>query len=95
MMAYQGGFNFDEQQENLDRVSSRIAWAIIRLLCEHRRFHADELRAAVVRDTGIAAPASADQVLRDLRQRGIIDYRVINRRESSYEVIRVPGEKEA
>ena len=63
-MEYQDAFDFDavaEQEENLERVSSRIAWAIIRFCSERLSsgqptFHADELRAAVVRDTGIAAP---------------------------------------
>lgn len=100
MMASQDAFNFDEQQENLDRVSSRIAWSIIRFLrgrlatIDHF-FHADELRAAVIHDTGIAAPASADRVLRDLRQKKKIGYRVVNRRESLYEALWVAGGKEA
>jgi hypothetical protein len=103
MDEFQGEFDFDqmhhdfkEQQENLDRVSSRIAWAIVRFLCErlasiNHFFHADELRAAVIRDTGIAAPASADRVLRDLRQKKKIGYRVVNRRESLYEALWVAG----
>lgn len=94
-MADQGEFDFDEQQENLERVSSRIAWAIIRFCREHRHFHADDLRAAVTRATGVAAPGSADRILRLLRQRGVIDYVVTNRRESLYSVTRVAGEKEA
>ena len=76
----------NEQQENLERVSSRIGRAIIEFCQEHRRFHADELRKHVVRETGIAAPASADRILRDLRQRGVVRYTVLNRRESLYEV---------
>jgi hypothetical protein len=93
-MASQGAFNFEEQQENLERVSSRIASAIIRFCREHRRFHADELRKYVVSETGIAAPGSSDRILRDLRQRKIIDYRVLNRRESLYEVLWIVGDKE-
>ena len=85
----QAEFNFDEQRENLERVSSRIAQAVIKFCRGHRTFHADDLREAVIRDTGIAAPASADRILRDLRQRRRISYRVLNRRESHYEVISV------
>jgi hypothetical protein len=75
-----------EQAENLERVRSRIGRAIVAFCRERKRFHADELRAAVAEATGIAAPASADRILRDLRQRGVINYRVINRHESLYEV---------
>jgi hypothetical protein len=88
-MAEQDEFDFQGQQENLERVSSRIAWAIIRFCRDHRRFHADELRSYVVAQTGIAAPGSADRILRDLRQRGIIDYEVLSRRESLYVVTRI------
>lgn len=96
----QGAFDFDEreekrleQEENIDRVSSRIAWAIIEFCQTHKRFHADELRKYVIAQTGISAPGSADRILRDLRSRGIIRYHVVNRRESLYEVDEVKGAK--
>jgi hypothetical protein len=82
----------NEQQENLERVYSRIARAIIAFLRKNKFFHADDLRKYVVAETGIAAPASADRVLRDLRQRKIINYRVINRSQSLYETLYVPPE---
>lgn len=85
-------FDFEEKQENLKRVSSRIALAIIRFCTLHRRFRADALHDYVLRQTGIAAPASADRVLRDLRQKEIIDYKVLNRRESLYEVLWIAGD---
>jgi hypothetical protein len=44
----------------------------------------------VLRETGIAAPASADRILRDLRQKGVIDYKVLGRRASLYAVTRLP-----
>lgn len=90
-MSYQDEFNFDEQQERLDRVSSRIARAILDFCRAHKRFHADELRKYVIRETGIAAPASADRILRALRQEGHIDYIVENRRASLYLVTMVDG----
>ena len=65
-------------------VSSRIAQIIIRFCREHRCFHAYELREAVTRAD--AAPGSADRGLRALRQQGVIDYRIINRHDSLYEV---------
>jgi transposase-like protein len=82
----QESFDFDEQQENLERVSSRIGKSIIEFCRSHGRFHADDLRKWVIRETGTAAPASADRILRDLRRRGVIGYRVVSRRESLYEV---------
>lgn len=83
----------DGQEQNLERVSSRIARAIIAFCREHREFRADELRRAVIRETGIAAPASADRILRDLRQRGVLDYVVLDRRGSYYGILRAPGDE--
>jgi hypothetical protein len=81
---------WSEQPEHLERVFSRIARAILEFCRDHRQFHADDLRRAVIIATGITAPASADRILRDLRQRGVIDYRVVDRRASLYEVTRMP-----
>lgn len=74
------------QVENLDRVASRLQGAIIEfcdLYCG-RTFHADQLRKYVTTKVGVTAPGSADRVLRDLRQRGLIDYEVVNRAKSLY-----------
>jgi hypothetical protein len=79
----------EEQNEHLERVSSRTEWAIIRFCQEHSSFHADELRAAVTRATGSAAPASSDRILRLLRTKGIVNYVVVSRRESLYRVLGV------
>jgi hypothetical protein len=95
MDEWQGEFDFGEQGENLERVSSRIGKAIVQFCKEHRRFHADELRRHVIRETGIAAPASADRVLRHLRQHKQLDYRVVSRRESLYQIQWVKGDGEA
>lgn len=90
----QGIFDFDEgHQANLERVSARIGRAVMQFCREHQRFHADELRRYVIRETGIAAPASADRILRDLRQKKYLDYLVLSRRESLYEVLSVRNEK--
>lgn len=99
---FQDEFNFedwngDEQRENLERVSSRIGRAIVQFCSERgagKRFHADELRNHVTAATGINAPASADRVLRDLRQRNKLGYTVVSRRESLYEVNWVGKAKE-
>jgi len=89
-------FDGDEQEEHLERVSARIAVAIVQFCIEKLQssdhtFYAEELRKFVVREIGFTAPGSADRVLRDLRQRGVIAYRVLDRRASLYEVIAVVG----
>lgn len=73
-------------------VAARIADAIMEF-CEARaaaaEWHADDLRRHVAQRTGIVAPASADRVLRDLRQKGAIAYEVVNRAGSLYRVTEV------
>lgn len=75
----------------LDSVASRIAHAII-AYCNARtgrEFHADDLRQFVTAKVGACAPGSADRVLRDLRQKGAVQYEVINRAASLYRVLAV------
>jgi hypothetical protein len=84
----QATFGF-EQKENLARVTARIGQAILVFHSEiqetaSREFHMEELRSYVTISTGLIAPASADRVLRHLRQRGLIDYEVVNRAQSLY-----------
>lgn len=70
----------------LAAVSSRIGSAILDF-CQDRvgqEFHADDLRHYVTQKVGICAPGSADRVLRDMRQRGAVDYVCISRSESLY-----------
>lgn len=87
MIPEQTHFDFGGN-EDLVRVSGRIAVSIIDFCRKHRfkRFYADDLRKHVIRQTGLAAPASADRVLRDLRKQGAIGYVVISRKLSLYEV---------
>lgn len=78
----------EEQQRNLMRVKSRIGQAIIAFLSGRTRFRADELRQHVAENTGAAtAPGSSDRILRNLRQSGLVNYRVLSRRHSLYEVL--------
>ncbi len=78
----------DIQSQQLTRVSDRIADAILAFASKQTStFRADDLRAFVTTTVGTVAPGSADRVLRDLRQRGQIDYRVVNRRASLYELV--------
>ena len=82
-----------EQNENLNRVSRRIAPAIIQFHEAKKTgnsplFLADDLREFVINKVGsYLAPASPDRVLRDLRKRGRLDYRVISRSESKCEFV--------
>ena len=74
--------------QNLTRVRHSIAAVIVAFLRGvgvGGRFHAEELRDHVRRECP-TAPASADRVLRDLRQRGRIDYTLVSRSGSLYEV---------
>lgn len=81
-------------EEEIERVASRTDGAIMKFCRNHQLFHADELREYVAASTGISAPASADRVLRDLRERRRIDYAVVSRRGSLYQVFRVEGDEE-
>jgi len=76
-----------EQAENLERVTHRIGQLVVEF-CRSRvgkQFYADELRAYVLAGMR-GAPGSPDRILRDLRQRGVIDYVVVSRAKSLYRV---------
>jgi hypothetical protein len=75
-----------EQQAHLERVSTRIAWAVEEFCSVHRYFVAEELRDYIRLVTGSIAPSSADRILRYLRARDRLSYVVLSRRESCYEV---------
>lgn len=72
----------------LNSVACRIAQAILDYCNARtsREFHADDLRKYVTSKVGTCAPGSADRVLRDLRQKGAVQYEVINRAASLYRV---------
>jgi DNA-binding PadR family transcriptional regulator len=85
---------FATNAEHLERVSSRIGRAILeflrgRMATKHVEFHAEELRKHVDDAVGWTAPGSADRILRDLRSKGVLDYKVVNRRDSLYRVLSV------
>lgn len=83
--------DFTAQDEHLERVTARIAAAIIAWTRARvgQTFHMDELRRHLLGEVGMIAPASPDRILRDLRQRGKLKYEVLNRRESLYRVLEV------
>lgn len=76
-----------EQQDNLERVSTRIASAIKEFCLSYRYFVAEELREYVRQETGRLAPSSATRVLQDLRVKGELNYVVLSRSASAYEAL--------
>jgi len=75
-------------RQYLDSVTSRIGASIMDF-CRAKvgkQFYAEDLRRHVINHIGTIAPGSADRVLRDLRQRGFVDYRVLHRATSLYEL---------
>jgi hypothetical protein len=83
----------NEQAQNLKRVKGNID-AHVLAFCRERfdqcppRFFMTELTTFVRNRIGIA-PDSPGRILRSLRQDGSIDYDVINRRASLYELTAV------
>lgn len=83
-----------EQEENLGRVRARIEPLIIAFAkkVERSHFHAEDLRNYVTARVEVA-PSSADRILRLCRQDGLLDYTVINRRQSLYYMHPLPGDQ--
>jgi hypothetical protein len=76
------------QNEELARVSKIIGAAIIEYklkLGTGIHFHCEALRQYVIAKHPEIAPDSPSRVLRSLRQKGKLDYRVVNRSASLYE----------
>lgn len=78
------------QAAELARVEKGIALHVLAFCRGRETFHADELRAYVQERTG-RAPASPDRILRQLRSRGLVSYRVADRARSLYAVEAVRG----
>jgi hypothetical protein len=73
-------------REHLQRVSERIAGAIVAFCERHREFHMAQLTAWVRETVGEVAPDSPGRVLRALRQRGTVSVELVSRRDSLYRV---------
>lgn len=83
-----------EQRRELARVVPRLRDVIekwcARRLEVGRLFHLDDLVKAVKTDRGPGSNASSvDRVLRILRAEGILNYRVLDRSRSLYEILPV------
>lgn len=70
---------------DISRVNNAIAKHIEKFLGTHKEFHVEELRKYVFDNVnGYVAPASPDRILRDLRQKGHVNYVVVSRSQSLY-----------
>ncbi len=86
----------NEQDRQLARVSSRIeraVWAYVDAVPMGGRFLGHELDRWVC-GQACATPGSATRILRNLRAKGVINYRVSNRAKAEYERLEVeqPGQ---
>jgi hypothetical protein len=81
-----------EQRQNIERVGEAISQLVIAFLRSHigKEFHVESLRQFVYSNVdGYVAPASPDRILRDLRQKGKVNYEVVSRSKSLYRAIPV------
>lgn len=84
----------NDQTSNLTRVSEAIAAHVTAFIASHigKEFHVESLRRFVFEHTeGYVAPASPDRILRDLRQKGRVNYEVVSRSKSLYRALPVSG----
>lgn len=87
----------NEQTENIQRVQSQIAGHVTTFINAHlgQEFRVEDLRTFVSKQTnGYIAPGSPDRILRALRQKKIISYVVVNRRQSLYRAVPVESQME-
>jgi hypothetical protein len=83
--------------ENLKSVRARIGAAVRnfvegrlisgRMIATRAEFTAGDLRAYISYQVGQVAPGSPDRILRDLRQRGVINYELVSRAKSLYRAL--------
>ena len=84
-----------EQTQQLNRVAATTSEAILEFIRQRLAdtetkgaFTADQLRFYVTNHvSGGVSPSSADRVLRMLRQKGALDYVVLNRGRSLYRAV--------
>ena len=80
-----------QQELNLSRVKAAIGARIVRFIAERLAFGPSQFHAQDLRDYVSAvhptAPASADRILRALRQEGRVNYAVVSRSKSLYQAL--------
>lgn len=85
-----------EQAEQIERVRERIAryirvFFVLQIASGKHEFHAEDLQSYVAK-MARCAPASADRVMRAMKQDGDLDYLLIDRRKSLYRAVSVREE---
>jgi hypothetical protein len=82
------------QAEELARVFDKVAGSIMRFRKNNPSdiFHVEDLRQFVLTEHATIAPDSPGRILRDMRQHGMINYVVLNRRNSLYQFQPLPQE---
>jgi hypothetical protein len=83
-----------DQSQQLDRVSTRIATALVAFWSQRLRespvFVAADVLAHIKTHVGEVAPDSPGRIMRDLRARGQVAYEVVSRAESRYRALPLP-----
>ena len=76
------------RDQNQERVSAKIAPHVYDFCADNSTFHMSDLVKAVQDALGdeFVAPDSPSRILRSLRAQGLVHYKVLNRRESLYQV---------
>jgi hypothetical protein len=80
-----------QQEVELQRVKMKTSDWIKQFFDAHQlgeQFHAEDLHEFVKAKANIA-PASADRIMRDMKQSGEINYEVVNRSQSLYRKLAV------
>lgn len=73
-----------------ERVGSKLARLIKEFCCVGREFHMNDLNTYIIgKSDEYVAPDSPGRIMRMMKQQGVLNYRVISRSESKYEVL--PG----
>jgi hypothetical protein len=73
--------------QDLKRVGKRIGDAIVEYTDTHKTFRMEYLRQFVEAKVGKVAPGSPDRILRQLRADGTLNYQVISRHDSLYQMV--------
>ena len=84
-----------EQTEQFERVNSRIGEHVLAFYAQYpvgARFYAGELLDYVTDQVEKVAPSSPTRIMQQLRRNGALNYRVISRSESLYEITPVGHE---
>lgn len=79
--------SFADQPDERERVNVRIGPSVIEFAKNRKRpFFIEDLRRHITLTVGIVAPASPDRILRQLRQAKKLDYVVLDRKRSLYQI---------